>query len=92
MIERVEDQKDRRVRRLVLSPTGSKLLDERHEHRAKIAQTLLEELSDEDRELVFSGLDMLVSAARALQPCREPDSHSVSAELRHETQGVENQR
>ena len=81
LIEREEDPNDRRVRRLLLSRKGAKLIKHRSALRVDGAERLLASLSCEEREAVMNGIALLESTCAQFRPQSGPDSLALFAEL-----------
>lgn len=63
LVERLEDAKDRRVKRLRLTPTGEKLVDQAIAVRESWLESVLDRLSDEEQARVTEALRLLTEAA-----------------------------
>ncbi len=64
LVERVEDPRDRRVRRLQLTAAGQALVDQAVAARERWLESVLDRLSPEERERIAEALDLLTEAAR----------------------------
>ena len=81
LIEREEDPNDRRVRRLVLSRKGAKLVKQRGELRIDGAESLLGALTDEERKAVMKGIAYLEATCADFRPHAGADSLALLAEV-----------
>jgi len=64
MIRRTEDQQDRRAKLLELTEAGRVLIEKGVDLRSKWIETLTDDLSPEEQELITSALILLTDAAR----------------------------
>ena len=81
LLERSEDPKDRRGKRLQVSPKGRQLIEAGIEARRRWMEELTTELDAEQQQLISHALVLLTGAARRLDPgspAQDPDS-SVTA-------------
>lgn len=62
LVERVEDHKDRRVRRLRLTPKGTEISDRIETRLAEVEQELLSEISDGELRAAAETLDRIGAA------------------------------
>lgn len=67
LIERSEDPRDRRAKRLVLTPKGRALVESGIEARSQWIEELTQALTPEQQSLTISMLTLLTAAARATQ-------------------------
>ncbi len=67
LVERSEDQEDRRAKKLVLTPKGRSLIERGIEVRSQWVEELTEALTPEQQEMIVSALTLLTTAARATQ-------------------------
>ena len=65
LIERSEDPRDRRAKRLVLTPKGRALVESGIEARSQWIEELTQALTPEQQSLTISMLTLLTAAARA---------------------------
>ena len=65
LIERTEDPKDRRAKRLALTPKGRTLIERGIEARSQWVEGLTEALTPEQQSMTISALTLLTEAARA---------------------------
>ena len=65
LIERSEDPRDRRAKRLVLTPKGRRLIEKGFEVRSQWIENLMNALTPEQQSLTISVLTLLTEAARA---------------------------
>ena len=65
LIERSEDPRDRRAKRLVLTPKGRRLIEKGFEVRSQWIENLMNALTPEQQSLTISALTLLTEAARA---------------------------
>jgi len=75
LIERRQDNHDRRVHQLGLSKLGERLLRERQALRVERARQVLENLPDPDRQILLRSLSQLVEAS---EPLRKPGDESLT--------------
>jgi DNA-binding MarR family transcriptional regulator len=80
LIERHADVQDRRIKRLALSPLGTRLMSERQSLRVSRARTALDGLSETHRRRLISSLDELLCALGPGMTV-EPDPLALVAEL-----------
>jgi DNA-binding MarR family transcriptional regulator len=64
MIQRTEDPQDRRAKLLELTQSGRVLIEQGVDLRSKWIETLTDDLSKEEQELITSALIILTGAAR----------------------------
>lgn len=64
MIRRTEDPQDRRAKLLELTPEGRTLIEKGVDLRSKWIETLTDDLTTEEQEMITSALILLTSAAR----------------------------
>ena len=67
LIERTEDPKDRRAKRLALTPKGRTLIESGIEARSRWVEGLTDALTPEQQSLTISALTLLTEAARATE-------------------------
>jgi DNA-binding MarR family transcriptional regulator len=67
LIQRTEDPDDRRVRQVVLTEKGSRILEEGIRIQQQWLGDLAESLSPAEKETIMSGLSILVEKARNLK-------------------------
>ena len=67
LIERTEDPKDRRAKRLALTPKGRTLVQSGIEARSQWVEGLTDALTPEQQSLTIAALTLLTEAARATQ-------------------------
>jgi DNA-binding MarR family transcriptional regulator len=60
LIHRTEDPQDRRVKQIVLSDKGNRILEEGMQARQRWLKELANSLSKEERELVIASLEVLI--------------------------------
>jgi DNA-binding MarR family transcriptional regulator len=65
LIERTEDPKDRRAKRLALTPKGRTLIESGIEARSRWVEGLTDALTPEQQSMTISALTLLTEAARA---------------------------
>jgi DNA-binding MarR family transcriptional regulator len=65
LIERTEDPKDRRAKRLALTPKGRTLIESGIDARSRWVEDLTDALTPEQQSLTISALTLLTEAARA---------------------------
>ena len=65
LIERTEDPRDRRAKRLALTPKGRTLIETGIEARSRWVEGLTDALTPEQQSLTISALTLLTEAARA---------------------------
>lgn len=63
-VERTEDSRDRRAKRLELTGKGSKLISEGIEARGKWIEAITKSLTPEQQAMIVSSLTLLTEAAR----------------------------
>jgi DNA-binding MarR family transcriptional regulator len=64
LIERTEDPKDRRAKRLALTPKGRTLIESGIEARSRWVEGLTDALTPEQQSMTISALTLLTEAAR----------------------------
>jgi DNA-binding MarR family transcriptional regulator len=67
LIERTEDPKDRRAKRLTLTPKGRTLIENGIEARSRWVEGLTDALTPEQQNMTISALTLLTEAARATE-------------------------
>ena len=67
LIERTEDPKDRRAKRLTLAPKGRTLIENGIEARSRWVEGLTDALTPEQQNMTISALTLLTEAARATE-------------------------
>ncbi|HIQ08166.1 MAG TPA: MarR family transcriptional regulator [Anaerolineaceae bacterium] len=65
LVERLEDARDRRVKRLRLTPVGEALVNQAIAARKSWLESVLDRLSDEEQACVADALRLLTEAARS---------------------------
>jgi DNA-binding MarR family transcriptional regulator len=65
LIERTEDPKDRRAKRLALTPKGRTVIESGIEARSRWVEGLTDALTPEQQSMTISALTLLTEAARA---------------------------
>jgi len=74
LIQRTEDPDDRRVRQIVLTEKGSRILEEGIRAQQRWLGDLTESLSETEKETITAGLNILIEKAKALkQPAEFAD-------------------
>lgn len=66
MVERTEDEHDRRVKQLTLTPKGREWVEAGHKARLAWTVSLAESLSPEQRAAAIRAMDDLITAAQSL--------------------------
>jgi DNA-binding MarR family transcriptional regulator len=77
LIRRTEDPQDRRVKQIVLTDEGTRILEEGLRARQRWLENLSKSLSDEEREVVNASLNILIDKMKHLKhPKIENSTHS----------------
>ncbi len=74
LILRTEDPKDRRVKKIVLTDKGNRVLEEGIRARQSWLDDLTETLSDGEKETIMAALNILIDKTRDLKQPIEPES------------------
>lgn len=78
-VERYEASEDRRIKYHKLSDKGKKLMKDSHSAKKGWYQSLVDDLSDNELDLVTNALDVLIQKIRVFGPeelrCEEGDGH-----------------
>ncbi len=67
LVRRVADVADRRVKRLILSPIGRRIVDDMHAARRKRLRQVLQQLSPADRTLLEQAFRLLAEALQTTE-------------------------
>jgi len=74
LILRTEDPKDRRGKRIVLTDKGNRVLEEGIRARQRWLDDLTATLSDDEKETIIVGLNILIDKVKNLNQPIEPES------------------
>jgi DNA-binding MarR family transcriptional regulator len=77
LIRRTEDPQDRRVKQIVLTEEGNRILEEGLQARQRWLEQLAESLSEEEREIVLASLNILIERMKhQIHPETETNTQS----------------
>lgn len=82
LIERIEDQNDRRVKFLRLTPTCKEVMTQRQQRRVARIKEVLATLQDDEQAVIIDSIEKLVAASRG-NVAQDRDSAGVMTDFEH---------
>lgn len=75
LVTRQEATRDRRMKQLELTDRGKKMIQEIMQAKQRWFKSLIENMSEEEREIVTEGLKVLIKEAAKTEPARKETSN-----------------
>jgi DNA-binding MarR family transcriptional regulator len=75
LLERVEDQEDRRMKKISLTEKGLDVLKDSINARLSWIEDLAQEFNPEEKDQITTAIQIMIDKVRELYPCPEQDRH-----------------
>ena len=75
LLERVEDQEDRRMKKISLTDKGVAVLKDSITARLDWIEDLAQELNPEEKDQITTAIQIMIDKVRELYPCPDQDKH-----------------
>lgn len=75
LLERVEDQEDRRMKKISLTDKGLSVLKDSINARLSWIEDLAQEFNPEEKDQITTAIQIMIDKVRELYPCPDQDRH-----------------